>query len=374
MFFVFIQTNPTKLVNCQSASLAPALAITLLAFLLPVNQAHAQMQFVPVGNPGNPAQSASNRSAADTGGDGFGAVASEFEIGKFEVSLAQYTEFLNAKAKSDPYGLYNPTLATDEYAAGISRTGSSGSYVYTVIGTGARPVTFVSWYDAARFCNWMHNGQGAGNTETGAYNLNGATSGAFNPQPGAKFRLPTEDEWFKAAYYDPQKVNADGSVGGYWLHATRRDTMTSNARTAPGAANYNDGNHTKVQNSLPSNLTDGGYFLNSPSYYQTFDQAGNLNEWLGTRSANGNPRVRGGAWLSSEVSLRSSSPPSLAPSSESSGLGFRIVKLNPVANQPPVFTVNPIPGAAATQGVAYSGTLAGTATDPDGGTLNYFKA
>lgn len=55
-------------------------------------------------------------------------------------------------------------------------------------GSGARPITYVSWFDAARYTNWLHNGQGTGDTETGAYTLNGATSGnavASDPEPSS---------------------------------------------------------------------------------------------------------------------------------------------------------------------------------------------
>ena len=83
---------------------------------------------------------------------------------------------------ADTYGLYNTQMGLNPYIMGISRNGASGSYTYSVIGSGNRPVTYVSWFDSARFVNWLHNGQptgtqAAGTTETGAYALNGATSG-----------------------------------------------------------------------------------------------------------------------------------------------------------------------------------------------------
>ena len=130
------------------------------------------IDYVTVGNPGN---------AADT--TGYGAVAYTYQIAKYETSISQYAEFLNAKAKSDPYGLWN-IMMTDGKIVGIGRSGASGSYTYSVIGSGNRPISCVSWFDAARFVNWMHNGQGNGSTETGAYTLNGAMSGTDLPGPG----------------------------------------------------------------------------------------------------------------------------------------------------------------------------------------------
>jgi formylglycine-generating enzyme len=122
-------------------------------------------------------------------------------------------------------------MASNANIAGITRSGSSGSYTYSVIGSGDRPITYVSWFDAARFANWLHNGQPTGaqdasTTEDGAYTLNGATSGtAPAKNVGATVWIPTENEWFKAAYYDPTHMSG---AGGYWLHANQSNSMTSN--------------------------------------------------------------------------------------------------------------------------------------------------
>jgi hypothetical protein len=124
---------------------------------------------VPVGDVGN----------ANDSGNLYGGVAYGYSIGKYEVTVGQYTAFLNAVAATDTYGLYNPSMATDLNIAGIARPGTSGSYSYSVIGSPNHPATYVSWGDAARFSNWLNNGQpmgaqNAGTTEDGAYTLNGA--------------------------------------------------------------------------------------------------------------------------------------------------------------------------------------------------------
>jgi len=68
-----------------------------------------------------------------------------YQIGKYEVTNAQYIEFLNAVAETDTYGLYSTNMWS------IERSGSSGSYTYTVAADRAdRPVNHVSWGDAAR--------------------------------------------------------------------------------------------------------------------------------------------------------------------------------------------------------------------------------
>ena len=85
------------------------------------------MEFVAVGNPGNAA------APADDSGVRYGNVSYEYRIGKYEVTYGQYLEFLNAKAKSDPTGLYDPDMTNDQIANGIQRNGSSGSYTYSLL-------------------------------------------------------------------------------------------------------------------------------------------------------------------------------------------------------------------------------------------------
>lgn len=140
---------------------------------------------------------------ADT--TGYGSVSYVYKIGKYPITNTQYCNFLNLKAVTDPYGLYNTNMGSNA-RGGITRSGSSGSFSYSVKSNmGNKPVVFISWFDAARFCNWMHNDMGSGNTETGSYILNGALSGVFYKNSGAKFWIPTGDEWYKAAYYNSNK-------------------------------------------------------------------------------------------------------------------------------------------------------------------------
>ena len=94
------------------------------------------IEMVKVGNVGNAADAGNT-----TDPNVYGAVNYEYSIGKYEVSLAQYTRFLNAVAASDPNGLYNPNMATNLRIAGIERSGENGEYTYSVIGSGNRPVT-----------------------------------------------------------------------------------------------------------------------------------------------------------------------------------------------------------------------------------------
>jgi len=193
-----------------------------------VLHAAVSIDWVTVGNANNPADPLT----------GYGAVDHAYQIGKYEVTNAQYAACLNAvdPGGTNPHGIYNANMGS-HLSGGISyNSGAPGGEKYSVRSNMAdKPVNYVSWYDAARFANWMHNGQGGGGTENGVYNLNGATSGIFTAQPGATVWLPSENEWYKGAYYDP----TPGAGGGdnYWLYATRGNT------TPDGGRRRRDGQH-----------------------------------------------------------------------------------------------------------------------------------
>jgi formylglycine-generating enzyme required for sulfatase activity len=132
---------------------------------------------------------------------GYGSVSYVYQIAKYPITNNQFAVFLNLKAQSDPNSLYNSNMGSN-IRGGITRSGSNGSYTYSVkTNMGDKPVVYMSWFRAARFANWLHNGGGAGSTETGAYDLNGATAGVFTKNSGAIFWIPSEDEWYKAAFY-----------------------------------------------------------------------------------------------------------------------------------------------------------------------------
>ena len=276
-------------------------------------------QMVTVGDAGNAADST-----------GYGAVAYEYQIGKYDVTIGQYVAFLNAVAQSDPYSLYNSNMATNGTIKGISRAGSSGSYTYSVIGSANKPITYVSWFDAARFANWMQNGQGNGSTETGAYTLvSGQTSGtAPAKNPGAQFFIPTENEWYKAAYYD-STINS--GAGGYWKYATRSNSDPGNV-IGGGAnqANYYTSSGYSVTQSTgydpnQNYLTDVGVFTNSASHYGTFDQTGNVWQWNDSDGSAGSSRVlRGGGWDSGAPDLWSSNRRTVVTSDENRYFGIRL--------------------------------------------------
>ena len=159
------------------------------------------LDLATVGNPGNRADPIT----------GFGAVKETFQLSAKAITIELYTKFLNAVAKTGTNQLFNPLMQSDLNIAGIKRQGSSGNFRYSVINNSGssknRPITYVSWRDAARFANWMSNGQprGAQNkrtTEDGAYNLRKYDTKAppvntINPNTGRApvFFIPSEDQW-----------------------------------------------------------------------------------------------------------------------------------------------------------------------------------
>jgi len=240
--------------------------------------------FVTVTNAGN---------ATNT--DGKGAVAYPFRVGKYEINHHQYAGFLNAVAGDDPNGLYSTNMAATVHG-GIERTGSPGEYSYTVKpGMGHRPVGWVDFRDAVRFCNWLHHGQPVGaqdgtTTEDGAYTLTpeALAANTVTRNPGARFWLPSDDEWYKAAYHQPFEVGGDQDE--FWHYPTRSNDVPF-AEPPPGGANS-----INACCETGRMATDVGAYSGAPSFYGTFDQGGNLQEWTEEVIFVTARRLRGGSW------------------------------------------------------------------------------
>ncbi len=307
---------------------ASHLAAALFAAFTLTSNLQAQLvtiETVTVGDAGN---------AANT--NGLGAVADVFAMGKYEVTIGQYTSFLNSVASvtSDSYvvNLWNTNMATDLNVAGISRSGGGSGispYSYSGIGSGSRPIAYVSWFSAARFANWMNNGATNGaSTETGAYTLNGATNGIILKNPGATWFIPSGDQWYKAAFYKGGGTNA-----GYWDYITQSDTTPGNVvGGASNQANFtnNLGEFSVTQSTNYSTnqnyLTEAGAFMNSAGFYGTFDQGGNVMEWTDAVVDTNQRGVRGGAYAYGSDHLQSdfTGGVSLNPVQRFGSVGFRV--------------------------------------------------
>ena len=309
----------------------------LLSSLAVSTHAQVTLDMVTVGDPGN--------TADDTT---YGAVATSFQIMKYEWTNSQYTDFLNSVAATDTYSLYNADMGINA-RSGITQSGSSGSYTYAVkTDMGDKPVNYVDWFAAARVSNWLMNGgTSSSSTETGAYTLSGSTSGnAPAVNSNATFYVPTEDQWYKAAYYKGGSTNA-----GYWDYATQSDsvpTAVTAGSTGIGSsgstgnfANYNDAADWNSQNGNVTTVgTNGG-----ASAYGAFDMSGNVDEWNDLTGAAGSSRgLRGGLWYYDASALSSSYRRTYDPSVENGGIGFRLA--SPVAVPEPSTWVMGLAGIA----------------------------
>jgi len=283
---------------------------------------------VPVGNAGNAADSTPNGP--------FGSVAYAYNIGSTEVTNAQYAEFLNAVAYDDTNSLYSTGMAGG--FGGITRSGFIGAFTYaTVPGRQNNPVNFVSFWDSARFANWLHNGQPTGpqsngTTEDGAYMLTagGIAANTVTRNAGWQWAVTSSNEWFKAAYHQPAAQGGDSD--NYWLYPTSSNTAPTGAQ-----ANY-------VPAAIGDTTAVASYAAN---FYGAFDMAGNVYEWSDTILA---PPVRGPLWGGAFDNVAGWLTPANAyappPLTEREQVGFRVSQV-------------PGPSTVALGGLAIGGVMAG---------------
>jgi formylglycine-generating enzyme required for sulfatase activity len=301
----------------------PTLSLAVLAGISLVTPALAviNIDYVTVGHAGNVADD----------NTGYGAVGYVYNIGKYEVTNSQYTAFLNAvdPGGANANGIYNTSMGSNARGGISFNAGAASGSKYTIrTSMGDKPVNYVSWYDSARFTNWLHNGQGSGSTETGAYTLSGNT-GIITKNVGASVWLPSEDEWYKAAYYDP---TPGASGNNYWLYPTRSDTeptvgtattLGDISNPGPNVANYLSG---AGWNSLNGNVTTVGSAA-ADNYFGTADQGGNVWEWNDAVISGSSRGLRGGSFLDSEFGLRASNRNNNDPSVEFRNVGFRVASV-----------------------------------------------
>jgi formylglycine-generating enzyme required for sulfatase activity len=295
----------------QCVAMAALAAVTGLG--ASISGAQITIPTISVGDPGNAADPLT--------GNLYGSVAYTYNIGTTEVTNAQYAAFLNAVAATDTHNLYNGNGTSTNMAGpfgGITRANSSGSYTYaTVPGRENNPVNFVSFWDATRFANWLHNGQPTGaqdnsTTEDGAYTLtaSGISANTITRNAGWQWAVASENEWYKAAYHQP--ASAGGDVDNYWLYPTQSNTITT------AQANYVD--------SGIGNTTPAGSF--AANFYGAFDMGGNLWEWNDT-IVGGARFLPGGSFNNNDSGLRASyfGHNLSSPGWHDSDMGFRVVQI-----------------------------------------------
>lgn len=190
-----------------------------------------------------------------------GSVAQPYRLASAPVSNAEYCEFLNCRAADDARGLFDPRMR-------IVRSGAKGSWSYApAAGAGPLPVGFVTRTNAARFCNWLTNGRGGGDTETGAYTirhmrLSGGESADMISGPRDLTApdalvicfLPDIDEWYKGMYFDPAagswRDDSAPGPGKEWLEErrgrSRRDAVVAGGREKGRLFTLVSGTHSEA--------------------------------------------------------------------------------------------------------------------------------
>jgi autotransporter-associated beta strand protein len=356
-------------------------------------QAQVTFDWATVGNPGNAADTlVMNKPNGINPGDGtsgYGAVGYTYRIAKTNVTNAQYVAFLNAvdPTGSNAFRLFNTKMADANanpaglaYTGGIDRNFAAASGAKYAVKTGQEnfPAIWINWASGARFVNWLSNGQGSGGTESGVYDMAAIPSNnSFATPPpraaGATVFLPSENEWYKAAYYDPAK---NGGAGGYWQYGTRSDLAPASV-APPGssnAANIGAGTDGQSGGTLASTmattgsvfdanvnyLTAVGAYTTATSAYGLYDLDGLVYNWTeATRTTFGNqlPVFRGGSWRYNEGASGAAyrNVYSGAGATSYAWFGFRIASLA---------TVVTIDVASGTQTQAEAGYPLLTGTEP----------
>jgi formylglycine-generating enzyme required for sulfatase activity len=233
------------------------------------------MDFVTIGNTNN---------AGDPDGSptNCGAVAYEYRIGKYEVSEHQF-----------------------------SCTSGPGNENH-------KPKAWITWYEAVRFCNWLTTGS----EETGLYVfVEGEFESIRNRQDAAEeygvvYCLPTEDEWYKAAYYDPDKPGG----AGYWDSPAGTNTMYAR----PPAED--DGAAANAEHVASGTTVEIDAYPLSASPYGTQQQAGNVYEWNET-SIDTNRGCRGGSYYHDISDAYRGESSSYTPDGVAGSIGFRVVAI-----------------------------------------------
>lgn len=275
-----------------------------------VNANQFQMEFVAIGNPGNSADTTGSPAPA-------GSVGYVYGLGKFEVSRDMIEKYNSGFGNANSLGI---TLA--------DMTSFGGNVP-------SRPATGVSWNEAARFVNWL-------NTSTGGFAAYQFTSGGVNSNitpwtasdaldydasnpfrsKRATYVLPSYNEWYKAAFYDP--INSR-----YYDYPTGSDTSPTAiaSGTSSGSAVYAQ---TFSQGPADINLAGG------LSPFGVMGLGGNIMEWdessvdLSNSDASIYRGIRGASWVYFDAAYLSSSiRSSNEPTSKSFSIGFRVASVAP---------------------------------------------
>ena len=218
------------------------------------------IEFVTVGDPGN---------ADDTTGNPIpaGKVDYVYRIGKYEIS----EDMINK--------------ANAEGRLGITHDNRGPNM----------PATSITWLEAAKFVNWLNTST----SNPAAYKFSASGSSqlwqpsdagynANNPlrNSRARYFLPSMDEWYKAAYYDP-------ATSVYYNYPTGSNSVPDGIDFA-GDPNFDIVVSDGFINTAPLEITDAGVL----SRVGTVGQGGNVSEWEESPYSPSSPLrgVRGSAY------------------------------------------------------------------------------
>lgn len=213
--------------------------------------------------------------------DGRASISYPYRISRYEITTAQWMEFINTfTTQSDDLQHFG---AVDFFwGAGIDPTYDGPGVRYALSNhpnAAILPVFGVHWRDAARYCNWLHNGKGSdlASTENGAYdtstfgdNPDHTITDQLTHNPGARFWIPTWDEWLKAVHY-----NADGRLWQKWGNPENAQFVSGCpgvGTTSAGAGHCGPGYPFS-----PLDIPIGAY--DTTSFYGLHDVSGGAAEW-----------------------------------------------------------------------------------------------
>lgn len=212
------------------------------------------------------------------------------------------------------YRISQTEISIDQYAASGIGSAGGGNVGYWVAAGSNAPVVDITWHDAARYCNWLTSG----NANVGAYVVDGANKvTAITAHSGSAmdslvtaygevYVLPSEDEWYKAAYY---------TGSGYSKYAN--GSNLNGDIVQGGEAMFNTNTVWAVGSGLPE---QNG----------TVNMMGNVWEWQEDGFSNAFPTyaaLRGGSFATSEVSLRSESRGFQQYEANDFRVGFRVTAI-----------------------------------------------
>lgn len=231
--------------------------------------------WVTIGAPGN------RPYGMDDGGTGFrdrGSVPYEYRMARTELTTAQYLEYVNTfTARADPVSLVQPpslwgaTRDTSYHGPGVRYR------LLDAPNAGLRPVAGIDWRQSAMFVNWLNNDKSSSPSaiRNGAYDINTFgydANGNFTDQPahnpGARYWIPTLDEWMKASHYS-------APLDHWFYYPTSSDSAPHYGE--PGMGDANSGFNWPA---IFSEFTiPVGSYPNVTSPWGLLDSAGSTAEW-----------------------------------------------------------------------------------------------